>query len=156
MTFTSLPTGVNLSRSAIRPSTSSLPTPPAPAPQTPAPPAKSETAPHSSSEATSSQPPVLPASSSQPPVSPASSSQPPVLPASSGLEKEESLEDENARLKEQRTCKVCMDGEVNIIILIILIHKLNSIGVLLQNFKKIMLRVRGKYSIEGRERDFLF
>ena len=23
-----------------------------------------------------------------------------------------SLEDENARLKEQRTCKVCMDGEV--------------------------------------------
>ena len=145
MTFTSLPTGVNLSRSAIRPSTSSLPTPPAPAPQTPAPPAKSEAAPNSSSEGTSSQPPVLPASSSQPPVSPASSSQPPVLPASSsGLEKEESLEDENARLKEQRTCKVCMDGEVNIIILIILIHKLNIVGVLLQNLKKSYAKGKGK------------
>ena len=112
MSFTSLPTGVNLSRSAIRPSTSSLPTPPAPksstsAPQTPASPAKSEAAPNSSSEATSSQPPVLPVSSSQPSVLPGSSS---------GLEKEESLEDENARLKEQRTCKVCMDGEVNIVI----------------------------------------
>ena len=122
MSFTSLPTGVNLSRSAIRPSTSSLPTPPAPksstsAPQTPASPAKSEAAPNSSSEATSSQPPVLPASSSQPSVLPASSSHPSVPPGSaSGLEKEESLEDENARLKEQRTCKVCMDGEVNIVI----------------------------------------
>ncbi|XP_023329577.1 uncharacterized protein LOC111702197 isoform X2 [Eurytemora carolleeae] len=113
MSFTSLPTGVNLSRSAIRPSTSSLPTPPAPksstsAPQTPASPAKSEAAPNSSSEATSSQPPVLPASSSQPSVLPGSSS---------GLEKEESLEDENARLKEQRTCKVCMDGEVGVVFL---------------------------------------
>ena len=148
MSFTSLPTGVNLSRSAIRPSTSSLPTPPAPksstsAPQTPASPAKSEAAPNSSSEATSSQPPVLPASSSQPSVLPGSSS---------GLEKEESLEDENARLKEQRTCKVCMDGEVNIVIWIILIHKLNIVGDRI--LKKVMLTVREKYSIEGGRKTF--
>jgi len=43
----------------------------------------------------------------------------PLLPASSA-EKEKpdtDLESENARLKEQRTCKICMDGEVGVVFL---------------------------------------
>ena len=96
-TFTSLPSGVNLSRSATRPSISSLPVPQAPqsstsAPQTPVSPTSEVTA-KTSFKASSLVPKTT-------------------LSSVGSVQKGESLEDENLRLKEQRTCKVCMDGEV--------------------------------------------
>jgi len=72
-------------------------TPPSPAPPAP-----------SSAPSTSSTAPSPPSTAPSPPAAPSPATPPSPL---------DSLESENARLKEQRTCKICMDGEVGVVFL---------------------------------------
>lgn len=90
-TFASLPANVNLNRSSATPT--SPPTSSVPA-----------------AVAAPNQPPAAPASTVQATTS--ASDKTPAEPVA-----EADLESENARLKEQRTCKVCMDGEVGVVFL---------------------------------------